>query len=86
MFEGLNYVAEFKFKRDVSYLEFLNRVRNGELKLQSQGLWEVPHPWLNLFVPKSGIIDFNAGVFVDILLKQGLPTGPILVYPISKNK
>ncbi|CAI9100596.1 OLC1v1037725C3 [Oldenlandia corymbosa var. corymbosa] len=86
LMEGLQYMPDFVFKRDENYVDFLNRVRYGELKLQSKGLWDVPHPWLNLFVPKSGIMDFNAGVFVDILLKQNKSAGPILVYPTTKQK
>lgn len=86
LLRGLNYIPEFIFKKDEIFVNFLNRVRSGEMKLQSKGLWEVPHPWLILFVPKSGIMKFNAGVFVDILLKLGLPTGPIHVYPIARNK
>ncbi|KAL2501273.1 Cytokinin dehydrogenase, partial [Forsythia ovata] len=63
--EGLNFIPGFTFTRDETYVDFLNRVRRGEITLKSKGLWDVPHPWLNLFVPKSHILDFNAGVFVD---------------------
>ncbi|GMN53102.1 hypothetical protein TIFTF001_022238 [Ficus carica] len=65
---------------------FFPRVRGGELKLQSQGLWEVPHPWLNLFIPKSQVSDFNDGVFREILLKRNITTGPVLLYPMNRNK
>ncbi|KAL5976637.1 Cytokinin dehydrogenase [Asimina triloba] len=84
--EGLSYVPGFAFENDVSFVEFLNRVRHGELKLRSKGLWDVPHPWLNLFVPGSRIRDFDAGVFKGILRKNASSTGPILVYPMNKNK
>lgn len=70
----------------MSYVEFLNRVRTGELKLQSQGLWDVPHPWLNMFIPKSRISDFDLGVFKDIVLKKNITTGPVLVYPMNRSK
>ncbi|XP_058206608.1 cytokinin dehydrogenase 3-like [Rhododendron vialii] len=83
---GLSFLPDFIFQKDDSYVDFLNRVRSGELKLQAKGLWDVPHPWLNLFVPKSGIMDFNDGVFVNILHKQNNSTGPILVYPMNRNK
>lgn len=86
LFKGLSYLPGFMFEKDVSYVEFLNRVRSGELKLGSQGLWEVPHPWLNLFLPKSRISDFNKGVFRDIVLKRNITTGPVLVYPMNRNK
>lgn len=83
---GLNYLPGFKFENDASYVEFLNRVRSGELKLQSEGQWDVPHPWLNLFIPKSRIADFDQGVFRDIVLKRNITTGPVLVYPMNRSK
>ncbi|GMJ15707.1 cytokinin oxidase 3 [Hibiscus trionum] len=83
---GLSYMPGFMFQKDVDYEEFLNRVRSGELKLESQGLWEVPHPWLNLFIPKSGISDFNDGVFRGIVLERNITTGPVLVYPMNRQK
>ncbi|KAK7265378.1 hypothetical protein RJT34_32997 [Clitoria ternatea] len=86
LLQGLAYIPGFYYEKNVSYVEFLNRVRSGELKLQSQGLWEVPHPWLNLFIPKSQILDFNSGVFKDIILKRNITTGPVLVYPMNRNK
>lgn len=86
LFGGLSYMSGFSFTKDVSYVQFLDRVRSGELKLESQGLWEVPHPWLNLFVPKSRISDFNDGVFKNIVLKRNITTGPVLVYPMNRNK
>ncbi|MED6109262.1 Cytokinin dehydrogenase [Stylosanthes scabra] len=86
LLEGMGNIPGFYYEKDVSYFEFLNRVRGGELKLQSQGLWEVPHPWLNLFIPKSKIMQFNSGVFRDILFKRNITTGPVLVYPMNRSK
>ncbi|CAI9786658.1 unnamed protein product [Fraxinus pennsylvanica] len=83
---GLNYIPGFSFTRDETYVDFLNRVRQGELTLRSKGLWDVPHPWLNLFVPKSRIMDFNAGVIVDILHREKKTKGPLLFYPTTKTK
>ncbi|CAJ1975803.1 unnamed protein product [Sphenostylis stenocarpa] len=84
--KGLNFVATFVFEKDVSYYEFVNRVYPLELILRSEGLWKVPHPWLNLWVPRSGISDFNEGVFKDIILKQNISGGSFLVYPTNRNK
>lgn len=85
LLEELNFIPGFVFTNDVSYLSFLNRVHDGELKLRAMGLWDAPHPWLNLFVPKSRMLDFDRGVFKGIL-KQQNSSGPILVYPMNKNK
>lgn len=69
---------------EVSYVEFLDRVHSSELKLQSKGLWEVPHPWLNLFIPKSKINNFAQEAFGNLL--KDTNNGPILVYPVNKSK
>ncbi|KAJ1433401.1 Oxygen oxidoreductase covalent FAD-binding site [Sesbania bispinosa] len=84
--QGLKFVPTFMLKKDVSYEEFLNRVHSDELVLRSKGLWDVPHPWLNLFVPGSRISDFSDGVFKGIILKQNISTGLVLVYPMNRTK
>ncbi|ESQ42714.1 hypothetical protein EUTSA_v10013271mg [Eutrema salsugineum] len=84
--ESLKYVRGFMYERDVTYIDFLNRVRTGELKLKSKGQWDLPHPWLNLFVPKSQISKFDDGVFKGIIPRNNITTGPLLVYPMNRNK
>lgn len=86
MLNGLGFVPGFAFTKDVTYSEFLNRVGAEEKKLRDLGLWEVPHPWMNLFVPKSRISDFDSGVFKNIFLKEKVPAGLIIVYPMNRNK
>ncbi|KAL0734936.1 hypothetical protein Bca4012_011146 [Brassica carinata] len=83
---SLNYVRGFMYEKDVTYMDFLNRVRIGELKLKSKGQWDVPHPWLNLFVPKSQISRFDYGVFKGVILRNNTTVGPLLVYPMNRNK
>ncbi|KAI3754183.1 hypothetical protein L1987_53961 [Smallanthus sonchifolius] len=86
MLKGLSFKTGFIFKKDVTFVDFLNRVRTEELNLQSKGLWNVHHPWLNLFIPKSGILDFNQRVFIDIIQKENKSSGPFLVYPMNRKK
>ncbi|XP_072960074.1 cytokinin dehydrogenase 6-like [Typha angustifolia] len=83
--EGLHYTKGFKFIRELSYTGFVDRVRCEEEKLRRFGLWDIPHPWLNLLVPKSRIHDFHEGVFKGVF-KQGNTMGVILIYPLGKNK
>ncbi|XP_059651930.1 cytokinin dehydrogenase 6 [Cornus florida] len=80
----LNYISSTLFLSEVTYVEFLDRVHLSEVKLRSKGLWEVPHPWLNLFVPKSKIHNFAEEVFGNILTDTS--NGPILIYPVNKSK
>ncbi|KAL4034175.1 hypothetical protein IC575_007302 [Cucumis melo] len=84
LMKQLNYIPESVFTTDLGYVDFLDRVHKAELKLRSKGLWDVPHPWLNLFVPKSRIADFDRGVFKGILGNN--TSGPILIYPMNKHK
>ncbi|CAO2186063.1 unnamed protein product [Urochloa humidicola] len=88
MLRELRYARGFAFVQDVSYVEFLDRVHAGELKLRAAGLWDVPHPWLNLFLPRSRILDFAASVFHGVLLRDaaGAATGPVLVYPMNRRR
>ncbi|ESQ54266.1 hypothetical protein EUTSA_v10024918mg [Eutrema salsugineum] len=82
----LGFIPGFMFMRDVPYFDFLNRVRNEEDKLRSLGLWEVPHPWLNIFVPRSRIQDFHDGIIKGLLLNQTSTSGVTLFYPTNRNK
>lgn len=82
----MKFVPTFMFEKDASYEEFLNRVHADELFLTSQGLWDVPHPWLNLFVPGSRISDFDEGVFKGIILKQNITAGVAIIYPMNRSK
>ncbi|KAJ1259658.1 hypothetical protein BS78_10G172800 [Paspalum vaginatum] len=85
LLEELSFVRGFSFVRDVSYVEFLDRVGRDEQKLRSAGAWDVPHPWLNLFVARSRILDFDAGVFKGVL-RDTKPAGLILMYPMHKDR
>ncbi|KAF5952467.1 hypothetical protein HYC85_010411 [Camellia sinensis] len=80
----LSYISSTLFVSEVSYVEFLDRVHVSEIKLRSKGLWEVPHPWLNLLVPRSKIHNFAEEVFGNIL--RDTSNGPVLVYPVNKSK
>lgn len=86
----LRYVRGLTFVQDVSYVDFLDRVHAGELKLRAAGLWHVPHPWLNLFIPRSRILDFAAGIFHGVLLRRRhhhhhVGGGPVLIYPMNRR-
>ncbi|XP_044428795.1 cytokinin dehydrogenase 10-like [Triticum aestivum] len=85
LLEELSFVPGLAFVRDASYVQFLDRVGQEEQKLRAAGAWDVPHPWLNLFVPRSRIHDFAAGVF-DGVLRGARPAGLILMYPMNRDR
>ncbi|KAF8389589.1 hypothetical protein HHK36_024106 [Tetracentron sinense] len=77
----LSFMPSLIYSVEVSYFDFLNRVKMEEMNLRGRGLWDVSHPWLNMFVPKSGITQFK-----DLLLDNISREGPILIYPILRDK
>nr|GEW07256.1 cytokinin dehydrogenase 6-like [Tanacetum cinerariifolium] len=84
MLSTLSYIPSTLFMTEVTYVEFLDRVHTAEIKLQAKGLWDVPHPWLNLLIPRSKIHKFANEVFGNIL--PDTSNGPVLVYPVNKSK
>ncbi|KAJ4904048.1 Cytokinin dehydrogenase 1 [Raphanus sativus] len=80
----LSYIPSTLFSSEVTYIEFLDRVHTAEMKLRAKGLWEVPHPWLNLLIPKSRILNFADKVFNGIVTSNH--NGPILIYPVNQSK
>ncbi|KAK7244504.1 hypothetical protein RIF29_39327 [Crotalaria pallida] len=84
LLSGLSFIPPTLFLSEVSYVEFLDRVHVSEKKLRAKGLWEVPHPWLNLLIPKSDIHGFAEEVFGKIL--KDTSNGPILIYPVNQTR
>lgn len=80
----LSYIPPTLFLSEVSYVEFLDRVHVSENMLREKGLWEVPHPWLNLLIPRSEIHAFAEEVFGNIL--KDTSNGPILIYPVNQTR
>ncbi|KAL8265111.1 hypothetical protein R6Q59_023241 [Mikania micrantha] len=80
----LRFMEDTLFQVDLNYIDFLLRVKEAEKQAKANGIWDAPHPWLNLFVSKTSIEDFDRLVFKEIL-KDGIG-GPMLVYPISRSK
>ncbi|KAK2443442.1 cytokinin dehydrogenase [Trifolium repens] len=80
----LSYIPPTLFLSEVSYVEFLDRVHVSEKKLREKGLWDVPHPWLNLMIPRSEIHCFAQEIFGNIL--KDTSNGPILIYPVNQTR
>lgn len=80
----LRFIEDTLFQVDLKYVDFLLRVKEAEKQAKANGIWDAPHPWLNLFVSKASIDEFDRFVFKKIL-KDGIG-GPMLVYPILRSK
>ncbi|KAF6160748.1 hypothetical protein GIB67_035949 [Kingdonia uniflora] len=80
----MKFMPSLLFSVEVPYFDFLNRVGMEEIHLRKIGLWDVSHPWLNMFVPRSGITKFK-DLLLDIISPQSFE-GPVLIYPILRDK
>lgn len=80
----LTFIPGLIYSVEVPYADFLNRVRVEELNLRSRGLWDVPHPWFNMFVPRRQIQRFTTSLLK--IMSPDTVKGPILVYPVKRSK
>lgn len=80
----LGFIKKLKFQVDLSYVDFLLRVKRAEEQAKANGNWESPHPWLNMFVAKADIKEFDEEIFKKILT-NGVG-GPMLIYPLLRSK
>ncbi|KAJ3709136.1 hypothetical protein LUZ61_012841 [Rhynchospora tenuis] len=85
LLEELHYISGFAFSFDMPLFDFLNRLYYQELARRPLGLWLVPHPWLDLFVPKSKVLEFKSRVFEGIL-NGNTAAGPVLIFPMNRTK
>jgi len=76
----LRFINGLQFSADHSYFDFLYRFRATG---RQSSVSSTPHAWLNLFVPKSKIVEFDSKIFKKILAKG--VNGSILVYPMHRN-
>ncbi|KAF3333439.1 cytokinin dehydrogenase 6-like protein [Carex littledalei] len=85
LLKELHYISGYAFSFDMPLLNFLNRLYYLEVQLTPLGQWLVPHPWLDLFVPKSKVLEFDSRIFKGIL-KGNNATGALLLFPMNRAK
>lgn len=69
---------------DRSYLDFANRLAPVVELLMQLGVWFLPHPWLNVFVPGRRAVPFLGAVLAEETLET-TGQGPILLYPVRSR-
>ncbi|GFP80237.1 cytokinin dehydrogenase 4 [Phtheirospermum japonicum] len=80
----LSFIKGLNFSKDATFFSFLDRV--GNLDTPEMGSL-LSHPWLNLFIPKSGILDFNENVLAGMLPSRLSSTpGLYIFYPLNKTR
>ena len=77
-FDGGIDILEF------SYFDWQNRLATVVTELQENGVWEYPHPWLNLFLPGSQVKSYVSSVLQTLTASE--VKDPILLYPFRRSK
>lgn len=81
---GLSFNPGSASATDTGYLGFVYRLDPLVALLREIGHWDMPHPWLNLFVPAS-----KAPALIQSMLDRTTPedmgSGPILIYPFRTS-
>lgn len=70
---------------DRSYIDFANRLAPIVELLIQLGIWALPHPWLNLFVPGPEAVPFLRSV-LDEETPGTTGQGPVLIYPCRRSR
>jgi cytokinin dehydrogenase len=82
---GLQFIPGTVNPVDQTYFAFCDRLAGAEAGLTAVGRWQLPHPWLDVFVPGS-----QANQYIDSVLSQltlaDVPDFPCLIYGFRKSK
>jgi cytokinin dehydrogenase len=70
-------------RRDCTYLEFAHRVQAYVNHLIQSGLWDIPHPWLDLFLPASSSVEFVSKAIEDLTEPH---LGMVLTYVLCRSR
>lgn len=82
---GLSDNTQSREINNVPYLEFAFRLAPLVEQLKALGIWDFPHPWLNLWVPASEAASYFQEVFDNLTLAD-TGQGPVLLYPVNTTK
>jgi cytokinin dehydrogenase len=70
---------------DLPYFDWINRLAPVVELLKQLGLWDLPHPWFNVFLPATRTVGYVEEVLADLTLDD-TGQGPILLYPFGADR
>lgn len=84
LLSGLAFNPGTQTAQDLTYFDYLNRLAPLIALLRQIGVWDLPHPWINLFVPAANAQTL-IGETLDNLTVNDVGQGPILIYPFNRE-
>ena len=84
LLSGLAFNPGTQSAQDMTYFDYLNRLAPLVEFLRQIGVWALPHPWVNLFVPAANAQTL-IGETLATLTVDDVGQGPILIYPFNRE-
>src|SRR5688572_19096006 len=84
LLNGLAFNPGTQTSQDMTYFDYLNRLAPLVAFLRQIGVWDFPHPWVNLFVPAANA-ETMIGETLTNLTVDDVGQGPILIYPFNRE-
>jgi FAD/FMN-containing dehydrogenase len=84
LLSGLAFNPGTQTAQDLTYFDYLNRLAPLIAFLRQIGVWDLPHPWVNLFVPAANAQTL-IGETLATLTVDDVGQGPILIYPFNRE-
>lgn len=84
LLSGLAFNPGTQSTQDMTYFDYLNRLAPLVEFLRQIGVWDFPHPWVNLFVPAANA-QILIGKTLATLTVDDVGQGPILIYPFNRE-
>lgn len=79
-----SWAAGGYFVSTLPYLDYIDRLGPVEQQLRQLGLWQLPHPMLDVIVPGSQAHSFLAETLAS--LSPAEVAGPVLIYPYERQR
>lgn len=84
LLSGLDFNHGTQTAQDMTYFDYLNRLAPLVEFLRQIGVWALPHPWVNLFIPAANAQTLIGETLANLTVDD-VGQGPILIYPFNRD-
>lgn len=78
---GLGHLPGTEQIADAPFFAFADRITQQEIAVRAAGLWDRPHPWVDLFVPGSRVDELVTAAMAGLTPADVGPL-PVMLYPL----
>lgn len=82
---GLRFESAGMTADTLDYYTFLDRLAPSVAEQKEQGLWDDPHPWLNLLLPSASVERLASDVLAGLRPEDIGASGVVLLYPLRRE-